>query len=186
MSHELEQLREAALAAYDELRTRFDVVVCEEGLERAIASGAQVYWVCPLIEESEKLELQTAVALHADLTGTLKDSDKDLRTIIQGGTPGAYIASFTALAQLADLWTSEIKAVIFGFIAAFAEAEPDLAFAINAAGAEAVATARPAGPARRPLSATTPIARTSKRPSRVRIWRGVRSCWSRRRASKPR
>ena len=31
-------------------------------------AGAQVYWVCPLIEESEKLELQTAVALHAELT----------------------------------------------------------------------------------------------------------------------
>ena len=30
--------------------------------------GRQVYWVCPLIEESEKLELQTAVALHAELT----------------------------------------------------------------------------------------------------------------------
>jgi ATP-dependent DNA helicase RecG len=29
--------------------------------------GRQVYWVCPLIEESEKLELQTAVALHAEL-----------------------------------------------------------------------------------------------------------------------
>jgi ATP-dependent DNA helicase RecG len=28
----------------------------------------QIYWVCPLIEESEKLELQTAVALHAELT----------------------------------------------------------------------------------------------------------------------
>jgi ATP-dependent DNA helicase RecG len=27
-----------------------------------------VYWVCPLIEESEKLELQTAVALHAELS----------------------------------------------------------------------------------------------------------------------
>jgi ATP-dependent DNA helicase RecG len=27
--------------------------------------------VCPLIEESEKLELQTAVALHAELTGAL-------------------------------------------------------------------------------------------------------------------
>ena len=38
--------------------------------------------------------------------------------IIQGGTPGAYIALFTALAQLPDLWTSEIKALIFGFIAA--------------------------------------------------------------------
>ncbi|WP_163508506.1 MlaE family ABC transporter permease [Fodinicola acaciae] len=38
--------------------------------------------------------------------------------IIQGGTPGAYLASFTALAQLPDLWSAEIKAVIFGFIAA--------------------------------------------------------------------
>ncbi len=32
------------------------------------AEGRQIYWVCPLIEESEKLELQTAVALHAELT----------------------------------------------------------------------------------------------------------------------
>jgi len=32
------------------------------------AEGAQCYWVCPIIEESEKLELQTAVALHAELT----------------------------------------------------------------------------------------------------------------------
>ena len=32
------------------------------------AEGRQVYWVCPLIEESEKLELQTAVALYAELT----------------------------------------------------------------------------------------------------------------------
>ncbi len=31
------------------------------------AEGRQAYWVCPLIEESEKLELQTAVALHAEL-----------------------------------------------------------------------------------------------------------------------
>jgi phospholipid/cholesterol/gamma-HCH transport system permease protein len=37
--------------------------------------------------------------------------------ILQGGTPGAYLASFSALAQLPDLWISEIKAVIFGFIA---------------------------------------------------------------------
>ncbi|MEP7063163.1 MAG: ATP-dependent DNA helicase RecG [Betaproteobacteria bacterium] len=35
---------------------------------RRCASGGQAYWVCPLIEESEKLELQTAVALHAELT----------------------------------------------------------------------------------------------------------------------
>jgi ATP-dependent DNA helicase RecG len=31
------------------------------------AEERQAYWVCPLIEESEKLELQTAVALHAEL-----------------------------------------------------------------------------------------------------------------------
>ena len=35
---------------------------------KACGEGRQVYWVCPLIEESEKLELQTAVALHAELT----------------------------------------------------------------------------------------------------------------------
>jgi len=37
--------------------------------------------------------------------------------IVQGGTPGAYLASFTALAQIQDLWVGELKAVIFGFIA---------------------------------------------------------------------
>jgi phospholipid/cholesterol/gamma-HCH transport system permease protein len=36
----------------------------------------------------------------------------------QHGTPGAYLSSFSALAQLSDLWVGEIKAVIFGFIAA--------------------------------------------------------------------
>jgi phospholipid/cholesterol/gamma-HCH transport system permease protein len=37
--------------------------------------------------------------------------------ILQGGTPGAYLASFSALAQLPDLYTGEIKAFVFGFIA---------------------------------------------------------------------
>lgn len=37
--------------------------------------------------------------------------------IVQGGTPGAYLASFTALAQIQDLYVGEFKAVIFGFIA---------------------------------------------------------------------
>jgi phospholipid/cholesterol/gamma-HCH transport system permease protein len=38
--------------------------------------------------------------------------------VLQGGTPGAYIASFTALAQLPDLWAGELKALVFGFLAA--------------------------------------------------------------------
>ena len=38
--------------------------------------------------------------------------------LVQGGTPGAYLASFSSLAQISDLWVGEIKAVIFGFLAA--------------------------------------------------------------------
>jgi phospholipid/cholesterol/gamma-HCH transport system permease protein len=38
--------------------------------------------------------------------------------ILQHGTPGAYISSFTALAQLPDLYAGEVKALIFGMIAA--------------------------------------------------------------------
>ncbi|EQD84470.1 MlaE family ABC transporter permease [Saccharopolyspora erythraea] len=37
--------------------------------------------------------------------------------IVQDGTPGAYLASFNALAQLPDLWVSTFKALIFGFLA---------------------------------------------------------------------
>ena len=38
--------------------------------------------------------------------------------ILQDGTPGAYLASFTALAQLPDLWVGLLKALVFGLIAA--------------------------------------------------------------------
>ena len=34
-------------------------------LRRRCSAGAQAYWVCPLIEESETLQLQTALATHA-------------------------------------------------------------------------------------------------------------------------
>lgn len=37
--------------------------------------------------------------------------------VVQGGTPGAYLASFGALAQLPDLYISTIKAAIFGVLA---------------------------------------------------------------------
>lgn len=37
--------------------------------------------------------------------------------LVQGGSPGAYVASFTALAQLPDLYIGEIKALVFGVIA---------------------------------------------------------------------
>jgi phospholipid/cholesterol/gamma-HCH transport system permease protein len=37
--------------------------------------------------------------------------------IVQGGTPGAYIASFSAVAQVSDILVSEFKAFLFGFTA---------------------------------------------------------------------
>ena len=51
-------------------RRRAEIV---ERVRRVCAENRQVYWVCPLIEESEKLELQTAVALHTELSATLTD-----------------------------------------------------------------------------------------------------------------
>jgi phospholipid/cholesterol/gamma-HCH transport system permease protein len=37
--------------------------------------------------------------------------------VVQGGTPGAYIASFTTIAQVSDIWVSELKAALFGLVA---------------------------------------------------------------------
>ena len=36
-----------------------------------VAEGRQVYWVCPLIEESEALDLSNATAVHAELSEAL-------------------------------------------------------------------------------------------------------------------
>src|SRR5262249_51129728 len=39
----------------------------------ACAAGGQAYWVCPLIEESEQLQLQTALDTHAALSAELPE-----------------------------------------------------------------------------------------------------------------
>ena len=43
-----------------------------EGLRESVSKGGQVYWVCPLVEESEALQLQTATDTHAMLTEALE------------------------------------------------------------------------------------------------------------------
>ena len=48
---------------------RRDEVV--ERIRAQIAQGRQVYWVCPLIEESEALDLSNATATHAELSAAL-------------------------------------------------------------------------------------------------------------------
>jgi len=50
-----------------------------EHVGKRCEAGAQVYWVCPLIEESEKLELQTAVALHAELSAAYAERRAEAR-----------------------------------------------------------------------------------------------------------
>ena len=52
-------------------------------------AGAQAYWVCPLIEESETLELQTAVALHAELSAAYEDRRAEARPTGEEGASRA-------------------------------------------------------------------------------------------------
>ena len=40
---------------------------------KAVSEGRQAYWVCPLIEDSDKLELSSATARHAALCSSLPD-----------------------------------------------------------------------------------------------------------------
>ena len=58
------------------------------GLKRAISEGAQAYWVCPLVESSEKIDLAAAEERHAHLKqifgprvglvhGQMKGAEKD-------------------------------------------------------------------------------------------------------------
>ena len=48
---------------------RRDEVV--DRVRAAVSQGRQAYWVCPLIEESEALDLQTAIDTHAQLSAEL-------------------------------------------------------------------------------------------------------------------
>ncbi|MFK4979960.1 ATP-dependent DNA helicase RecG, partial [Klebsiella pneumoniae] len=58
------------------------------GVSRRIAEGARIYWVCPLVEESEALDLSAVTDRHALLIdrlgprvglvhGKMKPADKD-------------------------------------------------------------------------------------------------------------
>jgi ATP-dependent DNA helicase RecG len=65
---------------------RLDEVI--EAVRRALAQGAKIYWVCPLVEESETVDLAAAVDRQAQLKGLfgervglvhgrMKGTDKD-------------------------------------------------------------------------------------------------------------
>src|SRR3546814_20309303 len=82
---------------------RLDEVV--SGLERHLAGGAQAYWVCPLVAESETSELAAAEARAALLRerfgadrvglvhGRMKGQDKDaVMARFQAGEIGVLVA----------------------------------------------------------------------------------------------
>ena len=58
------------------------------------ASGRQVYWVCPLVEESEHLDLQNATATHAALSAALPGT---MVGLLHGRMPAAEKAAVMSL-----------------------------------------------------------------------------------------
>ena len=65
-----------------------------ERIRDEVAHGAQVYWVCPLIEESEKLDLQNATETHAQLSAALPGV---MVGLLHGRMPAAEKAAVMSL-----------------------------------------------------------------------------------------
>ena len=56
-----------------------------ERIRAQISQGRQVYWVCPLIEESEAMDLSNATQTHADLAEALQGATRaDGQTVLIG------------------------------------------------------------------------------------------------------
>ncbi len=68
-----------------------------DGLRRALSQGAQVYWVCPLIESSELSELAAAEERHAHLSQIFgKDTVGLLHGAMASGAKDAAMAAFAS------------------------------------------------------------------------------------------
>ena len=66
-------------------------------IAQEVAGGRQVYWVCPLIEESETLDLQNATATHQQLVAALPGQGVGLlHGRMAAADKAAVMAEFTA------------------------------------------------------------------------------------------
>jgi ATP-dependent DNA helicase RecG len=73
---------------------RLDDVI--DGLKRAVAQGAQIYWVCPLIESSDKSELAAAEERHAHLSQIFGAENVGLlHGAMSGAAKDAAMAAFS-------------------------------------------------------------------------------------------
>ena len=73
---------------------RFKEIVA--GVERAIADGAQVYWVCPLVAESETLDIAAAEERYADLQKRFGERSGLVHGQLKGKNKDAVMAAFAA------------------------------------------------------------------------------------------
>ncbi|WP_431858901.1 ATP-dependent DNA helicase RecG [Azospirillum sp.] len=64
------------------------------GIHRKVAEGARVYWVCPLVEESEQLDLAAATERHAFLRATFGDRVGLVHGKMRGPDKDAVMAAF--------------------------------------------------------------------------------------------
>ncbi len=75
--------------------SRRDDVVAQ--IAQEVAKGRQVYWVCPLIEESEKIDLQNATATHQALCAALPAHEVGLlHGRMNSADKAAVMARFTS------------------------------------------------------------------------------------------
>ena len=71
-----------------------------ERIRAQIAEGRQVYWVCPLIEESEALDLRNAIETHAELSQALPGQ---MTGLLQSRMPTAEKEAVMALFTAGDM-----------------------------------------------------------------------------------
>ncbi len=72
--------------------SRLDEVVA--AVERGIGDGAKVYWVCPLVEESEAVDLAAAVERHAQLKARFGDRVGLVHGRMKGAEKDAVMTAF--------------------------------------------------------------------------------------------
>ena len=86
---------------------RIDEVI--DGITRAIKSGAQVYWVCPLVAESEVLDIAAAEARHAELRARFGDKVGLVHGKLAGKDKDRVMAAFASGALLILVSTTVIE-----------------------------------------------------------------------------
>jgi ATP-dependent DNA helicase RecG len=95
-----------------------------ERIRAQIADGRQVYWVCPLIEESEALDLSNATETHAELSaalaGTIRVAEISGRGDVADSTAqveGAQASTVQVGLLHSRMPADEKKAVMADFVA---------------------------------------------------------------------